>query len=91
MLSQQYLKEFRVRALHAGFSECQAAFLCASFAAFNAAMSEEDAGGIACQHCGSHDTQMIEAEFPTGVVAPDGTRETRWERGLRCRACGATE
>jgi hypothetical protein len=51
------------------------------------AMTDDDR----CQVCGSDDLEPVEAEYYTGVVAPDGVRE-RWVWiGVRCRACGEKE
>jgi hypothetical protein len=46
---------------------------------------------MACPHCGSPDVEMVEGDYPTGVVAPDGVGEYWYVRGLWCRACGAIE
>ena len=41
-----------------------------------------------CAYCGSSDIDDISGEYETGVVAPDGYRERRYENGFNCRKCG---
>lgn len=43
---------------------------------------------IRCAHCGSSDIHDISGEYETGVVAPDGYRERRYEEGFHCNSCG---
>jgi hypothetical protein len=35
--------------------------------------------------------EVVEGDFPTGVVGPAGGEEYRHEVGMRCRECGAVE
>lgn len=44
-----------------------------------------------CRACGSADIEQVESYGPTGVIAPDGGKEYRLERGTKCRACGVIE
>jgi hypothetical protein len=46
---------------------------------------------VSCPVCGSEAVVEIEGEGPTGVVAPDGGRESRMERAWKCLKCGAVE
>jgi hypothetical protein len=52
-------------------------------------MPEPDDG--ACFKCGSPNTVVLAGCFRTGVVAPDGYCEYRWEEWVQCRDCGARE
>ena len=45
----------------------------------------------ACRCCGSPNVTWVEAYGPTGVIAPDGGAEYRYEAGVRCSDCGAIE
>lgn len=40
-----------------------------------------------CAHCGSTEIEDISGEYETGVVAPDGHRERRYENAFRCQKC----
>lgn len=35
-----------------------------------------------------HECEWVAGDSPTGVVAPDGGCEVRWESGWYCDACG---
>lgn len=41
-----------------------------------------------CAHCGSSDIEDISGEYETGVIAPDGYRERRYENAFHCTRCG---
>lgn len=41
-----------------------------------------------CAHCGSTDIEDTSGEYETGVVAPDGYRERRYENAFHCTKCG---
>lgn len=45
-------------------------------------------GDPACGECGSLSLEYREAEYATGVTAPDGGLERRRERWIQCRDCG---
>jgi hypothetical protein len=47
--------------------------------------------GPHCYSCNSTRVVAVEGEFPTGVSAPDGGQEYRFQTGMRCLACGAVE
>lgn len=44
-----------------------------------------------CLTCGSQELLFGGGDFATGVVAPDGGREYRYEEYIECRLCGARE
>lgn len=44
---------------------------------------------MSCPICLSTDLEFLSGDYHTGVVAPDGYRETRYEEGYQCRKCGA--
>jgi len=44
-----------------------------------------------CPSCGSERIELIEDDWPTGVVAPDGGREWCRSVAIRCKDCGAVE
>ena len=44
-----------------------------------------------CPSCGSGRIELIEDDWPTGVVAPDGGREWCRSVAIRCKDCGAVE
>jgi hypothetical protein len=48
-----------------------------------------DDGEPGCPSCESHDLIDISGDYPTGVFAPDGGQESRYEQGYRCNQCGA--
>jgi hypothetical protein len=41
-----------------------------------------------CPKCNSSQLEPVAGEFTTGVVAPDGYREARYQEGFQCLACG---
>jgi ribosomal protein S14 len=41
-----------------------------------------------CKRCGSVDMAYGWEDSPTGVTAPDGGCETRWEEYRQCGRCG---
>jgi len=41
--------------------------------------------------CAGTNLEWIQDDFSTGVVAPDGAGETRYEQGWRCLDCGHLE
>ena len=43
-----------------------------------------------CPNCHGTTFDDISGQYETGVVAPDGYRESVFEWGARCRKCGAT-
>lgn len=45
--------------------------------------------GMTCPNCGKESLEPITGQYETGVVAPDGYRETVWEEGYQCSKCGA--
>ena len=45
----------------------------------------------ACPECGSQRLAGIARPGPTGVTAPDGGLEYRYQHALKCLDCGATE
>lgn len=49
------------------------------------------AGETACPQCGSLQVVLIRGDFPTGVDAPDGALEMRYECAIDCQACGHKE
>ena len=44
-----------------------------------------------CAECAGTNLEWIQDDFSTGVVAPDGASETRYEQGWRCLDCGHLE
>jgi len=44
-----------------------------------------------CAECAGTNLEWIQDDFSTGVVAPDGAGETRYEQGWRCLDCGHLE
>jgi hypothetical protein len=44
-----------------------------------------------CPLCGSCNVEIIEGDYATGVVAPDGGEERWWSIGMRCKDCHAIE
>ena len=44
-----------------------------------------------CAVCAGTNLEWIQDDFSTGVVAPDGAGETRYEQGWRCLDCGHLE
>jgi hypothetical protein len=44
--------------------------------------------GPICPKCGSTDCEQRSGQNETGVVAPDGYRETVWEEYFECQRCG---
>ena len=44
-----------------------------------------------CAECAGTNLEWIQDDFATGVVAPDGAGETRYEQGWRCLDCGHLE
>ena len=44
-----------------------------------------------CAECAGTNLEWIQDDFSTGVVAPDGGKETRYEQGWRCLDCGHLE
>lgn len=44
-----------------------------------------------CVYCGANDWVPVQGSDSTGIVAPDGYRETAWFSGWRCRQCGNVE
>ena len=48
-------------------------------------------GELRCPNCGSENLALLHGNFPTGVTAPDGGGETRWECALDCQECGHKE
>lgn len=51
----------------------------------------EDALRVHCPVCDSTNVVPVEGEFETGVTAPDGGKEYRYEQGIHCMNCGITE
>ena len=51
----------------------------------------EDALRAHCPSCDSTNVIGYEGEYATGVTAPDGGKEYRFEHGLRCLDCGVVE
>ena len=41
-----------------------------------------------CPRCGKEALYPVSGTFETGVVAPDGYRETVYEEGYQCERCG---
>ena len=41
-----------------------------------------------CPNCHSRNFEDISGQYETGVVAPDGYRESIYERGFQCQQCG---
>ena len=46
---------------------------------------------FSCALCGSTDVVFVEWVERTGVEAPDGAAEERYEIGLKCLDCGHVE
>ena len=44
-----------------------------------------------CAERAGTNLEWIQDDFSTGVVAPDGAGETRYEQGWRCLDCGHLE
>lgn len=40
-----------------------------------------------CPNCGARKLFFFSGDYPTGVVAPDGVREMRYEEGYKCYGC----
>jgi hypothetical protein len=76
---------FHDEAVKAGFTEAQTEFLMAML------MTREVDEEPHCATCGSSNVETVEAEFLTGVRAPDGSEERRYEVATRCKSCGAIE
>lgn len=45
--------------------------------------------GLTCPSCDKETLAPIAGQFETGVIAPDGYRETVYEEGYQCTSCGA--
>jgi len=43
-----------------------------------------------CPNCSSTDFCFLQGDFETGVTAPDGTPELRYEEGFHCHGCDGT-
>jgi hypothetical protein len=41
-----------------------------------------------CPRCHSKDLEFLAQDFTTGVIAPDGYRETEYLEGFQCLKCG---
>jgi hypothetical protein len=52
---------------------------------------ETDTGPPSCPQCGSDDLTVLSGDYPTGVVAPDGGQEVRFQCWLKCCQCGNVE
>jgi hypothetical protein len=44
-----------------------------------------------CPECGGANIVLLHGAFPTGVVAPDGSKEVWYEAGWDCQECGHRE
>lgn len=42
-----------------------------------------------CPKHGNVELEFVSGDYSTGVVAPDGARETRFQQGLYCFKCDA--
>ena len=44
---------------------------------------------LRCPECNT-ELEHVAGQFDTGVVAPDGYRESYWQKGFYCRKCDYT-